>query len=160
MAVSLAVIPPLAPAVRSLVPVPPVPVPPVPIPVPQLPSPGKPAPNPPHQSPRQRVEARSIQIANRHWGDPCGGRVSINHNPLPVDVLARASWDSGASNRPPYTDCSIDIAPVMRSASAPRLCTAIVHEYGHLAGHGHSRNPRNLMYAYYAGVWPGCRSVG
>lgn len=30
-----------------------------------------------------------------------------------------------------------------------KFCTVTIHEYGHLAGHGHSRNPRSVMYYRY-----------
>jgi len=52
-------------------------------------------------------------------------------------------------------DCAIRLnrrAPL----SWPKLCTVIVHEYGHLTGHRHSRDPRNVMSPIYGGALPRC----
>ena len=34
---------------------------------------------------------------------------------------------------------------------ADMRCTLVLHEYGHLAGHAHSSNPRSVMYPTYNG---------
>lgn len=41
------------------------------------------------------------------------------------------------------------------------LCWAVVHEYGHARGLGHSENMRDPMYPRYVGfVSPGCLAIG
>jgi hypothetical protein len=43
-----------------------------------------------------------------------------------------------------------------RSWDWARLCTTVVHEWGHLAGHGHSHADDSPMHASYVRPYPGC----
>ena len=43
-----------------------------------------------------------------------------------------------------------------RSWNWDMLCTTVVHEYGHLAGHGHSDDQASPMHATYDRPYPGC----
>jgi hypothetical protein len=57
-------------------------------------------------------------------------------------------------------DCSINYNS-RRSFTRYELCVATVHEYGHLAGRGHSSNPHSIMYFKLAYGWGPCvRAAG
>lgn len=101
-------------------------------------------------------------IARMAWGaDACGGQVAIRWARMAPLINAGASWanDGGIWSSPAAnTDCSV----VLNAAVAfdwPKLCTVLVHEYGHLTGHRHSPNPRSVMYAYYVRPYPPCARV-
>ena len=49
-----------------------------------------------------------------------------------------------------------DLAQRRYAYKLPWFCTLVVHEYGHLAGRRHSRDPRNVMYPFLWGVYPPC----
>lgn len=99
-------------------------------------------------------------IARAHWGvDPCGGDVAIAWVPLERYVNALSSWTVQASDAyaaPELNrDCRIDLSTRMAFAW-PKLCTVVVHEYGHLAGRRHDDAPGRLMSAVYERPIPEC----
>jgi hypothetical protein len=78
------------------------------------------------------------QIAVEHWGiDPCHDYGDPEHNTLcEVTFNVRQDWDW------------------------PKFCTVFVHEFGHIAGHAHSDDPDDVMFAYYDGTnLPACTAV-
>jgi hypothetical protein len=107
--------------------------------------------------------ATAQQVARAHWGsDPCGGAVDIVWKRQAGDVNAVSLWSTATTA--PYadpadnSDCEIDL----NSAAAwdwPKLCTVIVHEYGHLTGHDHDPRAGRLMSAVYATPLAECRST-
>jgi hypothetical protein len=56
-------------------------------------------------------------------------------------------------------DCSINYNS-RHSFTRYELCVATVHEYGHLAGRGHSSNPHAIMYFKLAYGWGPCVRAG
>jgi len=94
--------------------------------------------------------AQSLAIAAMLWGPPaCGTPTVVYDNDLPPATLGYADRRS----------CTIDLAP---SRPAPydtpaSLCTTIVHEWGHLAGRGHSTNPRSVLYSRQLQPYWRCR---
>jgi hypothetical protein len=73
------------------------------------------------------------------WGGAHCGRVTQLQRPLPSGTGAQAVWG-------PST-CRIEYS---RHPIHPwrwqHVCATTIHEWGHLTGHGHSRNPRSIMY--------------
>jgi hypothetical protein len=95
--------------------------------------------------------ATARQIAVAHWGvDPCGGNVAITWTAQARDLNAVAHWSSPVPDTGPagHLDCSIAFNSAA-SFSWPKFCTVVVHEYGHLVGHGHSADPTDVMAAVY-----------
>jgi hypothetical protein len=100
---------------------------------------------------------RYLQIAERHWAVPAPTCVGEDAAPVGVNVVLYDDPDPevvAAAERP---GCRIwldrDFWP--RPASR-RDCITIVHEWGHLLGHGHSSDPGSLMFAFPTGGAPGC----
>jgi hypothetical protein len=97
--------------------------------------------------------ATAEQIARDHWAtDPCGGAVTIRWARQAPDINALSTWSSPSAD--PYgdpagnSDCTITLNPAARF-DWPKLCTVIVHEFGHLAGHDHDPRPGRLMSELY-----------
>jgi hypothetical protein len=98
-------------------------------------------------------------IARAHWGlDPCGGAVTVEWVALPYGYNAISSWTNPID---PYDapqangDCRIEMNAEMPFGWA-KLCTVVVHEYGHLAGQRHDEEPGLLMSAIYDAPLPAC----
>jgi hypothetical protein len=96
---------------------------------------------------------RATQLAVHHWGlDPCGGHVAVRWARIDPGVNARSTWDfvPGAPDDPrARTNCVI----ALNAASGydwPKLCTILIHEYGHLTGHAHSDDEDDVMSPYYS----------
>jgi hypothetical protein len=98
-----------------------------------------------------------FEIAQAHWdvpipsctgpgGEPIPAHAVLYDNPHP-DVVAGAEQPGCRM----WLDRDFWPAPPSRIA-----CTIIAHEWGHLLGHGHSPDERNLMFEEpYTGA-PGC----
>ena len=92
-------------------------------------------------------------IARAYWGvDPCGGRIEVSWKRQSREVNAISTWSTRSGD--PYGDpanngdCTIQLNP-RAQFDWPKLCTVVVHEYGHLAGNDHEERPGRLMSAYY-----------
>lgn len=78
------------------------------------------------------------QIAESHFTPVCGPVTLLVAAPgeAPEDYLATADGSA----------CTITLDPAYWSRARAIRCAVIVHEYGHLAGLGHSGDPRSVMY--------------
>ena len=101
-------------------------------------------------------------MADQHWGfDPCQGDVTITWAKLPADQNAVSTWlnphaDYGDPDH--NTQCTVTFN-ARQDWDWPKLCTIAIHEFGHLAGHAHSDDPNDVMFAYYVGTnAPECAS--
>ncbi len=115
------------------------------------------------------------RAALKAWGPVCGGQgVAITRSQLPAGRLgyAQYSYRLGDENRPErYFDCQITLAPV--AVRAAKLCTIVVHEFGHLSGWRarpgreymspdgeldafHSANARSVMFPRYRRAFHRC----
>ncbi len=103
--------------------------------------------------------ARALDVAAQQWGArACGGAVDVLWEPLAPNVNARAAWVADRArwaDPAAYRDCEIDLSTAA-SWDWPKLCTVIVHEAGHLAGHEHSEDPFDVMFGEYVLPLPAC----
>lgn len=86
----------------------------------------------------------AAKIAVIYWGMPHCGHVHQHVvNRLPPDVPAlTAAWAE------PWNCGIFYYGRDAQSWVWWRVCAATVHEWGHLKGHGHSKNPSSPMYPY------------
>jgi hypothetical protein len=103
-----------------------------------------------------------LAIAERRFGPACPNGIVATWNPFEVDYAG--SPGARAWARSFLEQCRIDfnaglwLDPSWRAAiyDPPWLCTLVVHEYGHLAGNGHSDDPADVMYPLIDRVYAGC----
>jgi matrixin len=68
-------------------------------------------------------------------------------------------WAAQALYNNDAGQCEIRLDPVLFPTMTPEMqCNMVVHEYGHLAGLGHSPDPDSIMFAAPHPVIPGCAS--
>ena len=84
-------------------------------------------------------------IAVQFWHqNPCGGDISIGWSPMASDTYANSSWEIVTpGNR--MVNCRVEFNSKL-AFTWSRYCTVMVHEYGHLTGLNHSKDPNNIMY--------------
>jgi hypothetical protein len=78
-----------------------------------------------------------------------------------VTVTWTATDEPGWAAQAVYdpTQCELRLSPVLFPTLTPEMqCNMIVHEYGHLAGLGHSPDPDNIMFFAPRPVIPECAS--
>jgi hypothetical protein len=93
-------------------------------------------------------------IAVRHWHqNPCDGDVSIGWSPMAWDTYANSSWDITSPGER-MVNCRIEFNSRV-TFSWSRFCTIMVHEYGHLIGLDHSKDPDSIMFSRPK-PFPGC----
>ena len=106
-----------------------------------------------------------VAIAERRFGPACPDGIVATWNPFEVDYTG--SPGARAWARSFVEQCQIDfnaglwLDPTWRAAiyDPPWLCTLVVHEYGHLAGNGHSADPADVMYPLIERVYAGCEAA-
>lgn len=92
--------------------------------------------------------ATALAIAATYFGPTlCGPPNVIDYPLFPPDVAGVA-----------MPDCTI-IVNDSRRMTPGTVCTVVVHEYGHLAGHGHSPDPDNVMHPTFVKVFEPCRAA-
>lgn len=84
----------------------------------------------------------AVKIASDRWpNSPCHGREklqSIDPDSVPPDVAAQVTLDG---------TCTVQVAwQHMRGYKMRYRCRVLMHEFGHLAGLGHSYNILSVMY--------------
>lgn len=80
----------------------------------------------------------SSPIAEHTWGAPACGTPTVEWVDLGPVPYGRT-----------FDGSCVILLNTQRAAAfryKPLLCTTIVHEWGHLTGHKHSADPRNVMY--------------
>lgn len=102
---------------------------------------------------------RAIGIAADHFGPACPGGVvvAVRRFDARVPGFPRMRRLGRAYRRRCRIELNVEVYGWRRGASRPLLCTLVVHEYGHLAGQGHSPHPRDVMHPRIIRVHPPCR---
>jgi hypothetical protein len=93
-------------------------------------------------------------IAVEQWGmDPCHGDVDVSWGKLPIEQNAVSTWVNQYQDYgdPAHNTLCGVVFNTKQDWDWPKLCTVFVHEFGHLAGHEHSEDPHDVMFAYYDG---------
>lgn len=94
----------------------------------------------------------AMATAQQHWGGvPCGGAVELRWSDMDPSMHARATWSSTPGAPPAeYTGCMVEFNRQVLYDPG-RLCTAMLHEVGHLMGQAHSEDPGSPMSHEYLG---------
>jgi hypothetical protein len=83
--------------------------------------------------------------ANRYWkGTRCVNRIALERRRLAANKIAVAHWYFNRSVPTVFINCKVTFQT--QNFSRAVTCAAMIHEYGHLNGRAHSRDPRNVMY--------------
>ncbi len=86
--------------------------------------------------PDLRLVARALLVGMAMWGWTWKGTPpAVKIRTLPPYVMGEAGDRAIFLNRSPGV-----------AWTWQRVCQAVSHEWGHLTGRGHSRNPRSIMY--------------
>lgn len=96
-------------------------------------------------TPATMTTTRAQEIAAAAWGNPCGGAVQVEKVSLGLGVAAEAV-EGGCTV---YFNTDADW-------NWPDYCSVMVHEYGHLAGYGHSTTRKAIMYPTLQETWKYC----
>jgi hypothetical protein len=105
---------------------------------------------------------RALELGERRFGPACDGGISITWNAFELeyddDPGARAWARTFAEECRIEFNLGVWLSPAWRRAvyDWPWLCTLVVHEYGHLAGHGHVDDPNHIMHATIERIAPEC----
>lgn len=107
---------------------------------------------------------RGMAVAARVWDNPCGGEVGARWEGA-ADQSWIASADYDFPSWPPdpalFTNCAIvfnrALATSVYLTEPDRICTVVVHEYGHLSGRM-TDNPADPNYVDVAFIHPACQS--
>lgn len=101
-------------------------------------------------------------IARRTWGmDPCGGQLDIAWVADDAAINARALWANPQSSygAPELNEQCRIVFNTAASFGWARLCTVLVHEYGHLTGHPHTADGPDVMSPVYRAPLPACAAT-
>lgn len=110
----------------------------------------------------------SGELSEQRWEQiagfrPCGGEVVYKWvEDLPSRALGTARFYNRAEREGFGLVCEVRLQAGQKSqlyAQPQLLCSAILHEVGHLTGRGHSSNPNSIMYFRLSRVDERCRNI-
>jgi hypothetical protein len=106
--------------------------------------------------------AAAAEIAKTYWqATPCAGQVAVSWTPLDPATNATSTWSNPVSayDAPEQNSaCSIAFNSALEW-DWTRYCSILVHEYGHLTGHAHAADERDVMYPYYLAPVDACAAA-
>jgi hypothetical protein len=101
----------------------------------------------------------AMSLGSERWGfSPCRGKVAVAWASLSAGVNAESSWSNDVD---PFLqpsrngDCEITLS-LREDWDWLKLCSVVIHELGHLAGHDHVDDPDDVMYPTYMHAVPEC----
>jgi hypothetical protein len=104
----------------------------------------------------------AMGLAAERWGvSPCRGRITVAWGRLDREINATSSWSNDLD---PYLqpsrngDCEVTLSTAAEW-DWPKLCSVVLHELGHLAGHDHVGEPDDVMYFIYLRPEPECAAT-
>lgn len=87
----------------------------------------------------------AARTASAQWpGSKCRGREVVAW--VPQVVLDATHAVRGLAGDALRATCTVRVVASARTWPGPRLCALLQHEFGHLAGRRHTRDPRDVMY--------------
>ena len=94
----------------------------------------------------------AMATSQQYWaGVACGGAVDLRWSDMDPSMNARATWTSPVGAPPSqYTGCIVEFNRQI-PYDYGRLCSAMLHEIGHLLGQAHSSDPASPMAHDYIG---------
>lgn len=117
---------------------------------------------------RQNPTQAALKLAYRYWHTaPCDGHVTLTMALPPADDENAGAWaamwsswqgaDGGEENeetaKQPFTHCTVGINSAVWTTEEyaaftawPEFSVRLIHEVGHLLGHGHSADAASIMY--------------
>jgi len=98
----------------------------------------------------------ALAVAAQKWGAVCTAPPTAHLRGLRSDTLGMATWDGMWDVPSDERDGCRILLNSHKGWDWDRLCTTVVHEWGHLAGHGHSDEPGSPMDPSYAQPYGGC----
>lgn len=107
--------------------------------------------------------AKAQAVARHFWhANPCHGKVTVEWGSYDASTNAMSWWDNPKSPNslwkyPAFnTNCEVYFNRA-KQWDWPKLCSVMVHEFGHLLGHKHSDDPADLMFPIYRGPIAVCQ---
>ena len=92
--------------------------------------------------------AAAMTLAASVWGQPACGTPTLGVAVYPTPAQLSVSVDR-VTGFAEFDKCRVNLTPLTadpRRTDPTFACHVIVHEWGHLAGHEHSDDPKNVMY--------------
>jgi hypothetical protein len=87
-----------------------------------------------------------MALAQAHWGEPVPTCVVNGVTTVPAHAILYDDPDPSVAARAEQPGCQIWLDRSSWRAMRPlEACMIVVHEWGHLLGHGHSLDPFDLM---------------
>lgn len=85
--------------------------------------------------------------ADNYWhGTNCSGDITYKYKSWQGSRAALSTWTYYTAAPSTFLDCTITFNTRKLNVSPAVYCAVVVHEYGHLNGKMHVRNPYNIMY--------------
>lgn len=85
-------------------------------------------------------------IAHAYWGGPIPSCVENGVTTVPVHAVLYDDPDPAVAARSEQPGCQVWLdRRHWRTMGRAEACVIVVHEWGHLLGHGHSGDPSDLM---------------
>jgi hypothetical protein len=127
---------------------------------------------PARSSSAMRLTQAQVDLAERlaraRWGPTrCADGIVYRYSRLGYQVIAQAHWWFYTDSPKVYRGCYIvfSVDPRRVPTRFAYYCAAVFHEFGHLSGLGHSKNPYSVMYPVISrknvpgACWLGARTV-
>ena len=104
--------------------------------------------------------ATYFAVAQSHWGGPAPSCVADGVRLIPVHAVLYDDPIGSVAARAEKPGCRLSLdRDHWRRMRPAEACTIVVHEWGHLLGHGHVEDPLDLMAEFPARAPAGCAAL-